>query len=157
MNEGVKIVCDKILEHPHITDANSKAGEERRWMHMADYIIENDFDTFDQEDVEAVKNTIREARQKYFTANVLDHVMWETDPAKNMNHPFDYPPLPKSQKVLKKEREAAIEESRRREEQQRMELDYRMKTQMGLRGHSPGQALSDSYALASGGLFKSGI
>lgn len=155
MNEGVKIVCDKILEHPHITDANSKAGEERRWMHMADYIIENDFDTFDQEDVEAVKNAIRGARQKYFTANVLDHVMWETDPAKNMNHPFDYPPLPKSQKVLKKEREAAIEENRRREEQQRMEMDYRMKAQMGLRGHP----LSDSYsyALANSGLSNSGI
>lgn len=151
MNEGVKIVCDKILEHPHITDANSNAGEERRWMHMADYIIENDFDTFDKEDVEAVKNTIREARQKYFTANVLDHVMWEADPVKTKAHPFDYPPLPKSQKVLKTEREAAIETSRRRADQERMEHEYRMKAQMGLRGPSP----SSSYGVErlGGGLF----
>ena len=146
MNEGVKIVCDKILEHPHITDANSISGEERRWMHIADYIIENDYDTFDQEDVDAVKNAIREARRKYFTANVLDHVMWETDPSKTKTHPFDYPPLPKSQKVLKHEREAAMETSRRREEKERMEYEYRMKAQMGMRGP---HATSD-YSLANG-------
>lgn len=148
MNEGVKIVCDKILEYPHITDSNSNAGEERRWILIADYIIENDFETFDQEDVDAVKNAIREARRKYFTANVLDHVVWETEPKNQKDsHPFDYPPLPKSQKVLKEDRQMREEEMKRRADRDRMEQEYRMKAQMGLRNPS-------DYGQASGNFFR---
>ena len=131
LNEGVKIVCDKILENPDITDSNSTASwEARRWMRIADYILENDFGTFREEEIEAVKNAVRDARRKYFTANVLDQVMWDTDPQQNEANSYMHPPIPQTQKEIKREQEeylAQQEEKRRLEE---MSYEY----QQGMRG-----------------------
>lgn len=128
LNEGVKIVCDKILEQPEVTDQNSVASwEARRWIRIADYIIENDFGTFREDEVEAVKNAIREARRKYFTANVLDQVMWDTDPKQDESTNYGHPPIPRTKKEIEHERmqyEAQVEAQRKKKE---MEYEYHIK------------------------------
>ena len=145
MNEGVKIVCDKILEHPEVTDASADIDITiRRWMTMADFIIENDYNTFDQSDVDAVKDTIRLARQKYFTGVVLEHVVWETDPKSNQ---YSYPLVPRSKKILLQEQKQLEEQAKQRMEMAKYEEQYR------LRG---GPHPSSAYGIGSnitGGLF----
>lgn len=84
MNEGVKIVCDKLLEKPHVVDPNTTCPwHDRRWMRLAEYIVANDDDVFDTEEVQAVHNSIREAKRKSFSAIITDHVVWDTDPQRN--------------------------------------------------------------------------
>lgn len=129
MNEGVKIVCDKLLEKPHVVDPNSTCPwHDRRWMRLAEYIVANDDDVFDTEEVQAVHNTIREAKRKTFSAIITDHVVWDTDPQRNE---FSPPPTPQTK--------AEIEQQHRdHQRRQEMEQAARASNRYALAGQQAG-------------------
>ena len=129
MNEGVKIVCDKLLEKPHVVDPNSTCPwHDRRWMRLAEYIVANDDDVFDTEEVQAVHNSIREAKRKTFSAIITDHVVWDTDPQRNE---FSPPLVPQTKAEME-------EQNRNYQRQQEMEQAARASKRYAFAGQQAG-------------------
>ena len=82
----------------------------------------------DTEEVQAVHNSIREAKRKSFSAIITDHVVWDTDPQRNE---FSPPLVPQTKAEME-------EQNRNYQRQQEMERAAKASNRYALAGQQAG-------------------
>jgi len=100
MNEGVKIIAERLLADPSLL---TEGVAMHPWVHLATLIEENYKDMFTREEIDHIRETKKEAARLEFTGMVMD-VLNAPDP-----HAYALP-LTKAQQ---KRRQEQAEEQRR--------------------------------------------
>ena len=130
MHNGIRLICEKLIADPESCMEGAKTTE---WTHAARLVIENTNGIFTPEEIEAVKDSWKEAQRMNFFGVIVELV--------HSKKAFNKLPLTRHQQEIKMNNERqeelhkALEYAKRRDPQLGRDLE-RMRWEQEMKSHS---------------------